>query len=314
MRTMADTIVLCESPLQYKNALAFISEHHSEKPTLFILRKNGLQDNDRHFVPPQDIVHHFFYEKRVKKSSRVGLFFFVLLIWIKYFLLRSNKRFVVGDVRSKWMRTVLNFNKSADIIFVDDGMATIATIPQMESVSTYGSKTLYTFFNVKSETLKIIHRHPEIKCSKPSGRQIWFAGGPYVEKQILTSEVYLAILRRFINQYRQHGELVYARHRSEDRLTQAELQQLGFAIVSESESTLEDKIEQMDELVAVLVGLYSTALFNVKTAYPQIQVISYCCPDEYYLSNNKAISDVYLFLEAHSHVDIQYLRQDELDD
>lgn len=306
MRIMADTIVLCESPLQYKNALAYLAEYHAEQPALFIIRKNGLEDNDRHFVSLQEAGHHSFYGKRVKKHSRVGLFFFVLLIWCQFFFLRNNKRFVVGDVRSNWMKIVVSFRKTADVVFIDDGMATIATVPQMEAINVSGSKTLYTIFDIKSKTLKVIHRGAGSKCCKPSGRQIWFAGGPYVEKGILASESYQSILHYFIKQYRQSGELVYARHRSEDCLSQEDLLQLGFDAISEPEYTLEDKIDRMDELITVLVGLYSTALFNVKSVYPQIKVISYRCPDEYYLSNKKAIAEVYSFLDVHSDVDIEY--------
>lgn len=315
---MKKNMILCESPLQYNNALSYIAHIEEDCDLIIIIRKNGDIDNDSQLDSSKNIEQTKnvnVYSRTVRKNNKLALFFFSVSILLRFVILnRRYNNIVVGDVRSKWMNVVLWLTSPRNVIFVDDGLATVANIELMENFKNKGTTSLYTIFDIRSDKINVIKKSLKNTEAGDGTKIAFFIGGPYVEKNIITTDAYLSILKLFINKFSSEYELYYALHRSENELSTSELYNMGFNNIIKSQMPIEEKISTLDLGSCVIAGLYSTALFILSKSLPGSYVISYRLPDDYYVSNQDAINKVYEFFEENTSIDIVSIKRGYIND
>lgn len=202
--------------------------------------------------------------------------FITYLYWLK----RSNYKGVyLGEARSSWQ------NKMADCfgqkkIFLDDGSASIILINKMLEFSDKLDQkvSMYSVFGnsaiCKHSQGRIIENRRFFRnfhVSKPLKKEVVFIGQSLSETGYITTEQEFNWLASIWAQYQGYN-VSYVRHRNDCKEKIKMISTYGIKIIS-----LQTPIEMhyMNESIIphLFIGWFSTALFTLKKAYPQCNVI-----------------------------------------
>lgn len=298
---MIKNIVFVESPLQCINAINYVKEVNKGE-SLFIIRLNGIDENDlkiKNIVKREQTRYIKFIFFTVKPRG------FLLIFWAIIFklvggLLFSRKKMIFGDFRSKWMKIIFASKKPELVVFVDDGLATIAYI---DNLLEFKKKfTLFTVFNIENNNLNIIKN--KSKKREIIGKDVIFIGMPLSEKDIVDKEAYVKYLCYILDEYKGR-KVIYCPHRSEVNLSNDLLIKLGFSDVFKSLNNIEDAIE-VDELQPdTVISFYSTALCNLDLKFNIREIRSYkLCENDINPEYVKSIKQVYSYFDLYTKIKI----------
>ncbi|EQB9156006.1 hypothetical protein ISO70_15010 [Morganella morganii subsp. morganii] len=298
-----DHIILCESPLQIKNSFSYIEKSNTSIKPLFLVRlNNNSKNNEMMFkiLIDKDKENPVKFIKTNKKIS---------LLWLKilsFYLTLRCKNIIIGDFRSKWMfhRELFFIYKNKNLIFIDDGLATINIKRKLETLNTNNNITLFTTFNISSSCLNIINHNPRIISNLKKNNSILFIGSPLVDKNIMSYNNYIAILKNVLDN-NTSSEIIYCKHRAEVIMTDADLVGLGFTSVYTPEIDLESSLEDGVLTCSRVIGLYSTALVTISNTFPDLNVIAlYPGKCSFNSDVSNIINDVYKYFYFNSTIKI----------
>ncbi|WP_156656669.1 hypothetical protein [Morganella psychrotolerans] len=235
------------------------------------------------------------------------------LLWLKIlslYLTLRHKNIIIGDFRSKWMfhRGLFSIYKNKNIIFIDDGLATINVKRKLEKINTNNNIILFTTFNISSNRINIINHKPLPNSRLKKSNTILFIGSPLVDKNIMSYNNYIAVLENVLynNTYNKtSSEIIYCKHRAEVALTDLDLIKLGFTSVYTPKIDLESSLEDGEISCSSVIGLYSTALVTISNVFPELDVIAlYPGKDFFDRKYLGIINDVYKYFYFNSTIKI----------
>lgn len=298
-----DHIILCESPLQIKNSIAYIEKKNIQLRSLFLVRLNRNNKNNEMMFNTLLDEDKKISVKFIKVNSKLSV------LWLKiysFYLTLKYKNIIIGDFRSKWMfhRELFSVYKSKNITFIDDGLATINIKRKLEKLNINNNITLFTTFNISSSNLNIINHKPYKRYSLKKSNTILFVGSPLVDKHIMTHNNYIAILK-YVLDNNTSSKIIYCKHRAEVAITENDLVRLGFTSVYTPEIDLESSLEDGIISCSSVIGLYSTALATISNTFPELNVIAlYPGKDSFNRKFLNIINDVYKYFYFNSKIKI----------
>lgn len=298
---MIKNIIFIESPLQCVNAIDYVQKINKGK-SLFFIRLNGSKENDseiKEIIKKSNLSDAKIYFFKIKPKSLL-LVLFLIFCKVVVKLKSKNKKFIFGDFRSRWMSCIFKKIEPERVVFVDDGLATVAS---MNSLLSYNKKfTLFTVFNVKTKALNIV-KNTYIK-KIIIGNDIVFIGMPLSEKNILEKNKYIEYLSSIISVYKNQN-VIYCPHRSEVNFADEFFLQLGFSSIFRSSENIEIAIENEELTPDIVISFYSTALCNLDLKFNIRKIISYRLESKdinnIYLA---AIIKVYHYFELYTNIEI----------
>ncbi|WP_064605356.1 hypothetical protein [Photobacterium sp. J15] len=287
------TLFLLESPLQVSNAIA--SKEINDESTLLI-RLNDFKNNDELILNEiNGFESRFIFS--AKRNSKVKLMLWVLFFFV-FFSWRTH-RIYLGDARSTWMKLVEKLFLMSEIIYLDDGMATIKIY---EDVIKKNSKvTFLTRFPLKPTNNVSIRKIQEVDDKQfiTRHKEVYFIGAALSANRLLDTKCYISIIKNEIESYKSKGyEIVFFPHRYESLDVIEALSEV--CIINSIGTSIENYVIDSRNVPEVIISFASTALFNLSDKLCSTEIISlnflkHCLLDE-------RVCDfelVYSFFERH---------------
>ncbi|MFM2621540.1 hypothetical protein [Vibrio owensii] len=265
-------IVLVESHLQFECALNYVTETKSSID-LIIIRKNNVYANDlnlnKYISDNSRLINKVIYltaSPNNKKELIKGVLEIIALNFV-YFI--KARQVLIGDHRSKWMELIACITRG-ERFYLDDGLATISHYHDI--LSSDIKRKLITSFDLDSSANCLVYKLNKIKIEPFSlvENSIAIVGMPILEKETLSKDVYLEYLLEVSRKF-DSFDIYYFPHRYESDLN-LELYKKKFNFkIPEIECSIEDFYKK-NKAPKCLVGLYSTALINIKEGVKGVNV------------------------------------------
>ncbi len=275
-------IFIVESPFQLSNALLYHKKNDS-----VIVRLNGENKNDFQIEKMLSSFNGKVYIKKASKESKFDLIRFVLFFAVPVLIANLNKKVIIGNYNSLWMRVMGYLFNPFHFAVLDDGLITIRTIKRLDdNISRSGSikkrfllllaPRFITQYKIYSNFIQIYNQ--EINKRKRTTRaikagRVCFIGSPLFDKNVLTFDFYVKCLAAISDNLKRCGySIEYYPHRSEKNISYLNV---FFDDVIKSDDSIEVYYSASNELPEIFVSFYSSALLNLRSDYPECKFISY---------------------------------------
>ncbi|PWC09725.1 hypothetical protein [Brenneria corticis] len=284
---------ILESPLQVASACKVSELFDSE--SFFFIRLNGDKNNDDLIYREMDKVsketHRVFF--KTKRGSRISLLlcFARLLIHYIRFIGRIDGVFI-GHWQSRWMRVSSVIIKLQNIGIVDDGLATISAIRQLNTLKKNRFllkylPTFYTSFDINIPYPKIVSCKKKKQVSCKVGSFAIIIGTPLVEKGIINFGLYEKIINNISSHMKSKSmDIIYIPHRAEGQLLDRYDSDIKIMTLDKS---VEDYFKELISFPSFVFSFYSTALVNLSEVYKGPSFYSILLDENDIESNFKSI-------------------------
>lgn len=298
---MGKMLALVESPLQVDNLIEYLLIENKFVKIKVIVRYNGNNKND--FILKRKIelllgsfpcVNVVNVKIKPKSFKLVPYVFSVLFLSLKF----KPTLIVYGDLRSTWNNVLFGFHsRRCTTVIIDDGFATLSIYNRLRKICGIEIVFFTKFDLAETKNLKVIYSKGsdgKLAVNRSLDRCV-FVGSPVVEKDIISSDMYISILKRIVDD-NSEIEVSYCFHRGEHLLNDSDLIDIGFTNVLHLDSSIEDSIENEDIHLTKLSGLYSTALINASLKFYNLDIECYLLPKSCLMKNFDNIQNVYSYI------------------
>lgn len=311
--TRCTNVFFVESPLQLKNYSTLKANGllKAEDDTVVVVRLN---DNNAcssmiiKLLEEYNLYEHavFFY---ASKGNKIMLFLSALkLVANLKFKHRDTVNLYLGDFRSKWMGFIASFFRTANVNFIDDGMATLVFYNDLISGKRKIGKNcrIVTSFNINSnDIVPVINLKTEkIKACADSSSAV-IIGMPLVEYSMITVSDYSSYLTTVIEHARNSGasNIMYIPHRNENaEVVNSKCERLGLKVFT-LEVPLEDWFEREENPPRNYYSLYSTAIVNLDATYLGLKCYCYKPAEfSFKIGHRDAVKVVYEYITQSSDI------------
>lgn len=180
----------------------------------------------------------------------------------------------LGSYFSRFIRIVSMFFRGRRV-FLDDGMATLLSQQVMREKSQ--NFPLFTFFDVSPLPGQACERHSfsRIRAKfQVNGRGGgYFIGQPLVEKEMLDSEAYKALVETAARDY--GNRLSYVPHRTEEAERLTDIRNIPGVQIVEFKSAVEIELLELGCSPHAIYSCCSTALMTLSKLFPESKSVAY---------------------------------------
>lgn len=314
-------LVLVFTPLQYLNAVAFKDQFN--KKSKFIVLTTNRRNIDQIKLLDKD--HHCQYPLEDLLFLPEEILWAVKLIYVTFFVSANNfSEVLIGNYNNVVAFVLaLKFQReNKDLIFVDDGLATVNIYNDrnakgvLRSPRLFGGQMIYIYrYFLRNKFLQKISFYTSLDLeslthltcdsiiqqeimsgtkSRALSNEIWFVGSPLIEGGVLELKEFqhdVNIVRRYAKN--NNLELKYILHRFESVEDDLNCQRFDLPI--------EIILNNADTIPKEIISYYSSALINIASLHPRIRCM--------YINLHKAdpvkhnrLETVYKIFENHNNL------------
>ncbi|UOB52337.1 hypothetical protein [Acinetobacter junii] len=210
-------LYIVESPLQLLCAYEAISVNKNETYQLLI-RQTGRGLNDKHLI---SCANRLGLDYKIFVLHTTNIYIGLLrnfFLWCSLYF-KKYERVYFGSVYSSALSFINNFIKKKEVIYLDDGAATLRA--QFEMCNKEKNIcNLFTFFNIEPLQGQNITKHNFEKIKEKNknyiNEKIYFIGQPVHAMKGFSEEDYIRCVREVANKCNEGDFLHYIPHRVED--------------------------------------------------------------------------------------------------
>ncbi|MDF2418368.1 hypothetical protein GWP85_12760 [Acinetobacter beijerinckii] len=210
-------LYIVESPLQLLCAYEAISFNKNENYQLLI-RQTGRGLNDKHLI---SCANRLELDYKIFVLHTTNIYMGLLrnfFLWCSLYF-KTYEKVYFGSIYSSALSFINNFIKKKEVIYLDDGAATLRAQFEMYS----REKKIcnwFTFFNIDPLRGQNIIKHNFEKIKEKNknyiNEKIYFIGQPVLAMKGFSKEDYIRCVREVASKCKDSGFLYYIPHRVED--------------------------------------------------------------------------------------------------
>ncbi len=210
-------LYIVESPLQLLCAYEAIHSNRNE-PYVLLIRQTGRGLNDKHLINCADKLE-LVYKVFVLHTENVYIGILRnLFLWCSLYFKRYKKVYF-GSAYSSALNFIHSFIKTQEVIYLDDGAATLRAQLDMSN-KTKNIGNWFTFFNISPLAGQNIIKHNFEKIKEKNNHyineNIYFIGQPVAAMMGFSVEDYIRCVREVANKCTDNEPLYYIPHRVEN--------------------------------------------------------------------------------------------------